>query len=125
MWDTEGRLIHRQLISGAGAVDVVIAPGMLLGPDLQPINLDSIRQAAGWFNKLYQQGVWVAAAGTGGVILGEAGLLNDRSFTTTVGQPYAAGALSTGATGERRWRKTIASLPAVAVFVDIAGPVYH
>ncbi len=62
---------------------MVIAPGMLLGPDLQPINLDSIRQAAGWFNKLYQQGCWIAAAGTGGVILGEAGLLNDRFYTTT------------------------------------------
>ncbi|MCI1028493.1 MULTISPECIES: helix-turn-helix domain-containing protein [Pantoea] len=84
VWDTEGRLIHiDSSFQGAGAVDVVIAPGMLLGPDLQPINLNSIRQAAGWFNKLYQQGVWVAAAGTGGVILGEAGLLNDRSFTTT------------------------------------------
>lgn len=84
VWDTEGRLIHiDSSFQGAGAVDVVIAPGMLLGPDLQPINLDSICQAAGWFNKLYQQGAWVAAAGTGGVILGEAGLLNDRSCTTT------------------------------------------
>lgn len=84
VWDTEGRLIHiDSSFQGAGAVDVVIAPGMLLGPDLHPINLDSIRQAAGWFNKLYQQGAWVAAAGTGGVILGEAGLLNDRSCTTT------------------------------------------
>ncbi|KTS33779.1 GlxA family transcriptional regulator [Pantoea dispersa] len=84
VWDTEGRLIHiDSSFQGAGAVDVVIAPGMLLGPDLQPINLDSIRQAAGWFNKLYQQGCWIAAAGTGGVILGEAGLLNDRFYTTT------------------------------------------
>ena len=84
VWDTEGRLIHiDSSFQGAGAVDVVIAPGMLLGPDLQPINLDSIRQAAGWFNKLYQQGCWVAAAGTGAVIPGEAGLLNDRSYTTT------------------------------------------
>ena len=86
VWDTEGRLIHiDSSFQGAGAVDVVIAPGMLLGPDLQPINLDSIRQAAGWFNKLYQQGCWVAAAGTGAVRLTTGKTLEEDERVITSG----------------------------------------
>ncbi|ERK08998.1 Transcriptional regulator, AraC family [Pantoea sp. AS-PWVM4] len=84
VWDTEGRLIHiDSSFQGAGQPDVVIAPGMLLGPDLQPLNLADINLAATWFRKMYDNGALVAASGTGGVVLGEAGLLKERSYATT------------------------------------------
>lgn len=84
VWDTEGRLIHiDSSFQAAGQPDVVIAPGMLLGPDLQPLNIDNIRLAAAWFKKLHENGAVIAATGTGAIILGEAGLLNGRSYTTT------------------------------------------
>ncbi|MDF7660675.1 helix-turn-helix domain-containing protein [Erwiniaceae bacterium L1_54_6] len=84
VWDAEGRLIHiDSSFKEAGQPDVVIAPGMLLGPDLQPINMADIRLAADWFRKLYENGALVSAAGTGGVVLGEAGLLNGRNYATT------------------------------------------
>ncbi|MBK0122501.1 helix-turn-helix domain-containing protein [Pantoea sp. S61] len=82
--DTEGRLIHiDSSFQGAGNLDVVIAPGMLLGPDLQPINIHNIRQAAGWVKELHEKNVCIAASGTGAVVLGEAGLLDDRHYSTT------------------------------------------
>lgn len=84
VWDAEGRLIHiDSSFKTAGQPDVVIAPGMLLGHDLQPLNMTSIRQAAEWFSLLYSRGAIVAGAGTGGIILGEAGLLRGRSYATT------------------------------------------
>ncbi|ORM71761.1 GlxA family transcriptional regulator [Pantoea rwandensis] len=84
VWDAEGRLIHiDSSFKTAGLPDVVIAPGMLLGHDLQPLNMGSIRIAADWMKKLYDNGTLVAGAGTGGVILGEAGLLKGRSYSTT------------------------------------------
>lgn len=84
VWDTEGRLIHIDCsFQAADAVDAVIAPGMLLSPDLQPINLPAIRHAADWFRTLYEKGTLIAAAGTGIIVLGEAGLLSGRSYTTT------------------------------------------
>lgn len=85
MWDAEVRFIHiDSAFQAVGQVDVVIAPGMLLGPDLQPLNIDKIRQASGWFSKLYDEGPLIAAAGTGGVIPGEAGLLRGRSYAITL-----------------------------------------
>ncbi|MCA1179817.1 MULTISPECIES: GlxA family transcriptional regulator [unclassified Pantoea] len=84
VWDAEGRLIHiDSSFKMAGKVDVVIAPGMLLGHDLQPINIESIKLAAEWFRTLYNDGTLVAGAGTGSVVLGEAGLLDERSYSTT------------------------------------------
>lgn len=84
VWDAEGRLIHIDCsFKGAGQPDVVIAPGMLLGQDLKPVNMNSIRLAAAWFRDMYERGALVAGSGTGGVILGEAGLLQGRSYTTT------------------------------------------
>ncbi|MDZ7280019.1 helix-turn-helix domain-containing protein [Pantoea eucrina] len=84
VWDTEGRLIHiDSSFQGAGQVDVVIAPGMLLTPDLQPLNLANIHLAAKWVNTLYQQGALVAACGSGSIVLGEAGLLDHRAYATT------------------------------------------
>jgi len=82
--DTEGRLIHiDSSFQGAGNLDVVIAPGMLLGPDLQPINMHNILRAAGWIKELHEKNVCIAASGTGAVVLGEAGLLDDRHYSTT------------------------------------------
>lgn len=82
--DAEGRLIHiDSSFRAAGQPDVVIAPGMLLGHDLQPLNMASIRHAAAWFRHLHDTGTWAAGAGTGGIILGEAGLLRGRSYATT------------------------------------------
>lgn len=84
VWDAEGRLIHiDSSFRAAGQPDVVIAPGMLLAPDLQPLNMTSIRLAASWFRTLHDKGTLVAGAGTGGIILGEAGLLRGRSYATT------------------------------------------
>lgn len=84
VWDTEGRLIHiDSSFQAAGQPDVVIAPGMLLGADLRPLNIANIRLAAAWFKKVYENGALVAASGTGGVVLGEAGLLQGRSYATT------------------------------------------
>ncbi|MBY4841214.1 GlxA family transcriptional regulator [Pantoea sp. DY-5] len=84
VWDAEGRLIHiDSSFKTAGQPDVLIAPGMLLGHDLQPLNMASIRLAADWFRNMHEKGVLVAGAGTGSVILGEAGLLKGRSYSTT------------------------------------------
>lgn len=84
VWDTEGRLIHiDSSFQAAGQLDVVIAPGMLLGQDLRPLNIANIRLAAAWFKKMYENGALVAASGTGGVVLGEAGLLQGRTYATT------------------------------------------
>ena len=84
VWDAEERLIHiDSSFKAAGQPDVVIAPGILLGRDLQPINLPKIRLAADWIRKLHGHGTLVASTGTGGVIIGEAGLLQGRSYSTT------------------------------------------
>lgn len=84
VWDAEGRLIHiDSSFKMAGEPDVLIAPGMLLGHDLQPLNMATIRLAADWFRNMHEKGVLVAGAGTGAVILGEAGLLKGRSYSTT------------------------------------------
>lgn len=84
VWDAQGRLIHIDCsFQSAGQPDIVIATGMALDNDRAPVNTESIRKAAAWVKQCYEAGSQVAGACAGGFILGEAGLLNGRSCTTT------------------------------------------
>lgn len=84
VWDVQGRLIHiDSSFKSATRPDVVIAPGMIIGTNRKPNNMVSVKLAAKWFHSLHESGSVVAATGTGAFILGEAGLLAGKSFSTT------------------------------------------
>lgn len=84
VWDVHERLIHiDDSFSSAGQPDVVIAPGMILGTQRQPVNMHSVGKAARWIKNLHKNGSLIAATGTGTLVLGEAGLLNGKAYSTT------------------------------------------
>jgi transcriptional regulator GlxA family with amidase domain len=84
VWDVQGRLIHiDSSFQSVGQPDVIIAPGMVLGNNREPVNMLGVKEAAVWLRKQYDAGSIIASTGTGGFILGEAGLLDGKSFSTT------------------------------------------
>ncbi|OAT78745.1 AraC family transcriptional regulator [Mangrovibacter phragmitis] len=84
VWDAQGRLIPVDCsFLSAGQPDIIIATGMALDVSRMPVNSESIRKAAVWIRRRYEEGARVAGACAGGFILGEAGLLDGRRCTTT------------------------------------------
>ncbi|MEQ9873243.1 helix-turn-helix domain-containing protein [Pectobacterium brasiliense] len=82
--DAQGRLIHvDSSFDAVGKSDVVLATGMMLGPDKLPMSMSSVNESALWLREQYRQGSLIGGACAGGFILAEAGLLDGRFCTTT------------------------------------------
>ena len=82
--DAQGRWLH---VDGdfaqAAQANIVLVGGMALGSDRFPLHAGAVTHAAQWIKKMHQQGATVGAACAGGLVLGEAGLLDRRRCTTT------------------------------------------
>ncbi|MCL6385730.1 helix-turn-helix domain-containing protein [Pectobacterium carotovorum subsp. carotovorum] len=82
--DAQGRLIHvDSSFDAVGKSDVVLATGMMLGPDKLPMSMSSVNESALWLREQYRQDSLIGGACAGGFILAEAGLLDGRFCTTT------------------------------------------
>ncbi|NWK87761.1 GlxA family transcriptional regulator [Raoultella terrigena] len=82
--DVQGRKIDSDCsFDESGSVDLIIASGIQLDEQKNPIAGEAVSIAAEWLKAKYQQGSRIAGACAGGFVLGEAGLLDGRVCTTT------------------------------------------
>lgn len=82
--DGQGRRIPVEgSFESAGTPDIILVAGMVLTPDRIPVASEAIKASANWLRSQYDQGVLIGAACAGGFVLGDAGLLDGRSCTTT------------------------------------------
>lgn len=82
--DVQGRKIDSDCsFDESGSVDLIIASGIQLDEQKNPIAGEAVSIAAEWLKAQYQQGSRIAGACAGGFVLGEAGLLDGRVCTTT------------------------------------------
>ncbi|ADM99711.1 GlxA family transcriptional regulator [Dickeya dadantii] len=82
--DAQGRLIYvDSSFDASEKSDMVLATGMMLGPDKLPASATSVGESACWLKQQYQRGALIGGACAGSFILGEAGLLDGRFCSTT------------------------------------------
>lgn len=82
--DAQGRLIYvDSSFEAVGQSDIVLATGMMLGPDKLPLAATSVGESAAWLKQQYLHGSLIGGACAGSFILGEAGLLDGRFCSTT------------------------------------------
>lgn len=82
--DGQGRCIPVDgSFESAGNADIILITGMVLDEERYPLALSDIRDSAGWLRAQYKRGAMIGASCAGGFVLGEAGLLDGKSCTTT------------------------------------------
>ncbi|WP_192457386.1 GlxA family transcriptional regulator [Musicola keenii] len=82
--DAQGRLIHvDHSFETVGTPDIVLATGMVLGPNKLPMATGPVNESARWLKEQFQRGSLIGGACAGSFILGEAGLLDGRFCSTT------------------------------------------
>ncbi|ELY4112077.1 helix-turn-helix domain-containing protein [Cronobacter turicensis] len=82
--DAQGRHIESDgAFTGSPTFDMIISGGMRLDEEKHPLAKEAVKEAAAWIKNQYQQGARIAGVCAGGFVLGEAGLLDGRTCTTT------------------------------------------
>lgn len=82
--DAQGRPVESEgAFTGSTVFDMIISAGMRLDEEKFPLAKEAVKEAAAWIKNQYQQGTRIAGVCAGGFVLGEAGLLDGRTCTTT------------------------------------------